>query len=83
MSMTETLISDGLNMAYDRREVSLGLIVHSDRDAQYRSTGYQDCLRSRDFESSKSRSERELLGQRPDGVVFQLAESGTDLRRVF
>lgn len=47
LSMTEALITDALSMAYGRRKVAPGLIVHSDRGVQYRSTGYQDYLRSR------------------------------------
>lgn len=55
MSMTEQLITDALSMAYGRREVNPGLIVHSDRGVQYRSTGYQDYLRSRGCVPSMSR----------------------------
>lgn len=55
MSMTETLITDALSMAYGRREVTPGLIVHSDRGVQYRSTGYQDYLRSKQCVPSMSR----------------------------
>lgn len=55
MSMTETLITDALSMAYGRREVPPGLIVHSDRGVQYRSTRYQDYLRSRQCVPSMSR----------------------------
>lgn len=54
-SMTERLITDALSMAYGRREVVPGLIVHSDRGVQYRSTGYQDYLRSRHCVPSMSR----------------------------
>ncbi|WP_252738102.1 IS3 family transposase [Marinobacter salexigens] len=54
-SMTEQLITDALSMAYGRREVVPGLIVHSDRGVQYRSTGYQDYLRSRNCVPSMSR----------------------------
>jgi len=38
--MTEQLITDALSMAYGRRKVSPGLIVHPDRGVQCRSTGY-------------------------------------------
>lgn len=55
MSMTETLITDALSMACGRREVSPGLIVHSDRGVQYRATGYQDYLRSKGCVPSMSR----------------------------
>ena len=55
MSMTETLITNALSMAYGRRDVSPGLIVHSDRGVQYRSTGYQDYLRSKGCAPSMSR----------------------------
>ena len=55
MSMTETLITDALSMAYGRREISPGLIVHSDRGVQYRSVGYQEYLRSKDCVPSMSR----------------------------
>lgn len=54
-SMTEQLITDALSMAYGRREVVPGLIVHSDRGVQYRSTGYQDYLRSWNCVPSMSR----------------------------
>ncbi|MEQ8184025.1 IS3 family transposase [Marinobacter salarius] len=47
MSMTERLITDGVNMGYGRPEVRSGLIGHSDRGGQYRSTGYQAYLHSR------------------------------------
>ena len=55
MSMTETLITDALSMACGRREVSPGLIVHSDRGVQYRATGYQAYLRSKGCVPSMSR----------------------------
>lgn len=54
-SMTEQLITDALSMAYGRRKVTPGLIVHSDRGVQYRSTGYQDFLRSKQCVPSMSR----------------------------
>jgi putative transposase len=53
--MTEQLITDALRMAYGRREVAPGLIVHSDRGVQYRSTRYQDYLRSKQCLPSMSR----------------------------
>ena len=55
MNMTETLITDPLSMAYGRREVTPGLIVHSDGGVQYRSIGYQDYLRPRQCVPSMSR----------------------------
>lgn len=55
VSMTEALITDALTMAYGRREVRPGLIVHSDRGVQYRSTRYQDYLRSNHCVPSMSR----------------------------
>lgn len=55
LSMTEALITEALSMAYGRRKVAPGLIVHSDRGVQYRSTGYQDYLRSRHCVPSMSR----------------------------
>ncbi|TNE52541.1 MAG: IS3 family transposase [Sphingomonadales bacterium] len=55
LSMTEALITNALSMAYGRRKVAPGLIVHSDRGVQYRSTGYQDYLRSRHCVPSMSR----------------------------
>lgn len=38
--MTESLITDAMRMALNNREVSSGLIVHSDRGTQYRSNSY-------------------------------------------
>lgn len=46
-SMTEELITDALRMAFKRREIAPGLIVHSDRGVQYRSRKYIDYLRSK------------------------------------
>ena len=42
--MRETLICDALDMALSRRQISSGLIVHSDRGVQYRSNLYQQKL---------------------------------------
>jgi putative transposase len=39
--MTEELVCDALDMAFDNREVKDGLIVHSDRGVQYRSNRYR------------------------------------------
>ena len=43
--MTESLITQALNMALARRKVEPGLIVHSDRGVQYRATRYQSLIR--------------------------------------
>ncbi len=42
--MAEALIEEALTMAFDRRKVKPGLIVHSDRGVQYRSQQYVDYL---------------------------------------
>ena len=54
-SMTEDLIEEALTMAFDRRQVKPGLIVHSDRGVQYRSQQYVDCLIRNDCRISMSR----------------------------
>jgi transposase InsO family protein len=54
-TMTEALIKDALNMAFDRRKVKPGLIVHSDRGVQYRSQKYIDRLVSKGCQISMSR----------------------------
>ena len=54
-TMTETLIEEALTMAFDRREVVPGLIVHSDRGVQYRSQQYIDCLKRKGCRISMSR----------------------------
>lgn len=43
-TMTYPLIMDAFNMAVATREVEPGLILHSDRDVQYRSSEYQFLL---------------------------------------
>ena len=43
-TMDESLIADALEMALERRGVHPGLMVHSDRGAQYRSQKYIDRL---------------------------------------
>ena len=53
--MTETLICDALGMAFSRRKVSAGLIVHSDRGVQYRSNQYQQKLLEKGCRISMSR----------------------------
>lgn len=54
-SMTEQLITDALHMAFKRREIEPGLIVHSDRGVQYRSQGYVDFMRRHGATPSMSR----------------------------
>ena len=53
--MTESLIRQALNMAFQRREVKPGLIIHSDRGVQYRSIKYQDFMRRYGCQISMSR----------------------------
>ena len=54
-SMTVALIKDALTMAFDRREVKPGLVVHSDRGVQYRAQEYIDCLHRSGCNISMSR----------------------------
>jgi transposase InsO family protein len=54
-TMTESLIEDAVAMAFDRRGVSPGLIVHSDRGVQYRSQRYIDFLKGKGCRISMSR----------------------------
>jgi len=54
-TMTESLIEDAVTMAFTRRDVKPGLIVHSDRGAQYRSQQYIDCLKEKGCRISMSR----------------------------
>lgn len=49
------LVLDALRMAVGRREVSAGLIVHSDRGSQYASIAYQQELARNGFVCSMSR----------------------------
>jgi len=51
----ETLISDALDMALLRRNVTKDLIVHSDRGVQYRANCYQDKLLNHGCRISMSR----------------------------
>lgn len=44
-SMTELLITGALSMAFKRRDVTPGLIIHSDRGVQYRAQKYIDFMR--------------------------------------
>ena len=54
-SMTEDLVKDALEMAFNRRKAAPGLLVHSDRGTQYRSQGYVDCLTKKGCQISMSR----------------------------
>jgi len=54
-TMTESLIEEAVTMAFDRRDVAPGLIVHSDRGVQYRSQQYIDCLKRKGCRISMSR----------------------------
>lgn len=54
-SMTERLITDALQMAFQRRHIEPGLIVHSDRGVQYRSQGYVDFMKCHGVRPSMSR----------------------------
>lgn len=53
--MTEALVIDALKMAFNRRDIEPGLIIHSDRGVQYRSRRYIDYMRSRGCTPSMSR----------------------------
>jgi putative transposase len=53
--MTESLITNALNMAFQRRNAKPGLIVHSDRGVQYRAQKYIDRLTSKGCRISMSR----------------------------
>ena len=53
--MTEQLISSALQMAFDRRDIQPGLIIHSDRGVQYRSQKYIDFMRRHGAQPSMSR----------------------------
>jgi putative transposase len=54
-TMTSTLVVDALRMAVSRREVSEGLIVHTDRGSQYCSDHYQRELAKHELVCSMSR----------------------------
>ncbi|KEA64434.1 Mobile element protein [Marinobacterium lacunae] len=54
-SMTEQLITDALHMAFTRREIEPGLIIHSDRGVQYRSNHYQALMERHGCRPSMSR----------------------------
>lgn len=51
---TSQLTKDALNMALQRREVSQGLIHHSDRGSQYTDKGYRQVLQDRGIQQSMS-----------------------------
>ena len=53
--MTETLVIDALKMAFSRRNIEPGLIIHSDRGVQYRSQRYVDYMRAHGCTPSMSR----------------------------
>ncbi|WP_237708664.1 IS3 family transposase [Marinobacterium stanieri] len=53
--MTEQLITDALNMAFKRRDIEPGLIIHSDRGVQYRSNRYQTLMEQHGCKPSMSR----------------------------
>ena len=54
-SMTEDLVMEALSMAFKRRDIKPGLIIHSDRGVQYRSRKYIDFMRSWGCKPSMSR----------------------------
>lgn len=54
-TMTEQLITEALSMAFDRREIEPGLIIHSDRGVQYRSQKYIDFMKRNGCRPSMSR----------------------------
>lgn len=53
--MTEQLVTNALKMAFDRRDIQPGLIVHSDRGVQYRSQKYIDFMKRHGAQPSMSR----------------------------
>lgn len=54
-SMTEELVTEALLMAFKRRDVKPGLVIHSDRGVQYRSRKYIDFMKSWGCKPSMSR----------------------------
>jgi transposase InsO family protein len=54
-TMTEELVTDALAMAFNRRVIETGLIIHSDRGVEYRSQKYLDFLRGNGAIPSMSR----------------------------
>jgi transposase InsO family protein len=55
ITMTEQLNTDALQMAFVRRDIAPGLIIHSDRGVQYRAVKYQGLIRSKGGVVSMSR----------------------------
>lgn len=53
--MTEELVLKALQIAFDRRDIQPGLIVHSDRGVQYRSQRYIDFMQRHGVQPSMSR----------------------------
>ncbi len=53
--ITSKLVTDALSMAIAKRRPAPGLIVHSDRGAQYASAAFQDLLKENGYRSSMSR----------------------------
>ena len=54
-TMTTELVLEAFHMALARRQVTPGLILHSDRGVQYRAGEYQQALAECDIQSSMSR----------------------------
>lgn len=54
-SMTEQLVTDALKMAFQRRDIRPGLIIHSDRGVQYRARDYRYFIEKNDCKPSMSR----------------------------
>ncbi len=54
-SMTEQLVTNALSMAFKRRDIEPGLIIHSDRGVQYRSQKYIDYMKQKGCKPSMSR----------------------------
>ena len=54
-SMTEQLVTDALSMAFARRDIEPGLIIHSDRGTQYRAQKYIDFMKAKGCKPSMSR----------------------------
>lgn len=55
-SMTEDLVCSAVDMAFENRDVSGELIIHSDRGVQFRSHVYQKLLKDRNVRISMSRT---------------------------
>ena len=54
-TMTTELVMEAFNMAVMRRQVSPGMLLHSDRGVQYRSGEYHQALREHNIRPSMSR----------------------------